>query len=96
MVCAPGGPGPRGLERRGHGTASDQKDLERSSKRFHGVEAPVLLPCSEVLAEDALAVRFLHSLAGPSGMDLPGPALRILEAFVLGPALHVQTLEVEG
>ena len=52
--------------------------------------------CSEVLAQDALAVRFLHSLAGPSGMDLPGPALRILEAFVLGPALHVQTFEVEG
>ena len=45
---------------------------------------------------DALSSRFLYSLTGPSGMDLPGPALCVVEAFVLGPALCSQALEVLG
>jgi len=91
-VCDVRGRGLDGLDQ----SASDSKPSALSiwAAQMEMVRQWCALP--EVLAEDALAVRFLHSLAGPSGMDLPGPALRILEAFVLGPALHVQTFEVEG
>lgn len=91
-VCDARGRGLDGLDQ----SASDSKPSALSiwAAQMEMVRQWCTLP--EVLAQDALAVRFLHSLAGPSGMDLPGPALRILEAFVLGPALHVQTFEVEG
>ncbi|CAE7930364.1 dph5, partial [Symbiodinium sp. KB8] len=88
-VCDARGRGLDGLDQ----SASDSKPSALSiwAAQMEMVRQWCTLP--EVLAQDALAVRFLHSLAGPSGMDLPGPALRILEAFVLGPALHVQTFE---